>query len=79
MDHIWKSIWHFPGWMLIICVRVYQLTLSRFLGQNCRFHPTCSAYFILAVKKYGAIRGSIKGIYRIFRCHPWNPGGEDFP
>lgn len=60
-------------------VRFYQLGISPFLGNNCRFHPTCSEYFILAVRKYGAIRGSIKGALRILRCHPFHPGGVDYP
>lgn len=68
-----------PGWLLIGAVRLYQLFLSPLLGRNCRFEPTCSAYFIGAVRKYGAIRGTWRGICRICRCHPWNPGGYDPP
>lgn len=64
---------------LIAGVRVYQWTLSPFIGRACRFHPTCSHYFILAVRKYGPWRGGWKGIARISRCHPWHPGGEDWP
>jgi hypothetical protein len=68
-----------PRFVLIFGVRCYQRLLSPLLGNNCRFHPNCSQYFILAVEKHGAIRGTFKGIYRICRCHPWNPGGEDWP
>ena len=68
-----------PGWALIGMVRVYQWTLSPLLGRHCRFEPTCSAYFIGAVRKYGAIRGAWRGILRILRCHPWHPGGYDPP
>lgn len=64
---------------LIQLVRFYQLGISPFLGDCCRFHPTCSQYFILAVQKYGALRGSLKGIGRIARCHPFHPGGIDDP
>ena len=60
-------------------VRVYQWTLSPLIGQRCRFQPTCSAYFILAVEKYGAIRGTLRGLARIARCHPFHPGGYDPP
>ena len=68
-----------PGLGLIGLVRLYQVTLSPLIGRQCRFHPTCSNYFIEAVKKYGAIRGAARGILRICRCHPWHPGGYDPP
>jgi uncharacterized protein len=68
-----------PGYVLILLVRVYQVLLSPILGRRCRFEPSCSAYFIGAVKKYGAIRGTWRGVCRIARCHPWNPGGYDPP
>ncbi|MBX3415015.1 MAG: membrane protein insertion efficiency factor YidD [Pirellulales bacterium] len=65
--------------MLIALVRCYQVALSPLLGANCRFQPTCSAYFIEAVRKYGALRGGFRGILRICRCHPFHPGGYDPP
>jgi len=68
-----------PGWLLILLVRFYQATLGAVLGGHCRFQPTCSVYFIEAVRKYGAIRGGWRGMRRICRCHPWNPGGYDPP
>jgi uncharacterized protein len=68
-----------PGLIMIGIVRFYQFAISPMLGPNCRFHPTCSQYFIEAVKKYGVIRGALKGIWRIVRCNPWNPGGYDPP
>jgi len=68
-----------PSLVLIGLVRVYQLTLSPIIGQQCRFQPTCSHYMIGAVRKYGAIRGAWKGTLRICRCHPWHPGGYDPP
>ena len=74
-----RAIVRIPAWMLISMVRVYQWTLSPILGRQCRFQPSCSAYFIEAVKKYGAIRGAWRGIWRICRCNPWNPGGYDPP
>jgi len=45
------------------------------LGRHCRFEPSCSQYFIEALRKYGAVRGSLKGVWRILRCNPWMPGG----
>jgi uncharacterized protein len=68
-----------PAMVIIACVRVYQWTLSPILGRQCRFQPTCSHYMIGAVEKYGAIRGSLKGIWRIVRCNPFCRGGEDPP
>ncbi len=68
-----------PCWLLVAVVRLYQIFLSPIFGRQCRFHPTCSAYFIEAVQKYGAVRGSLKGVWRICRCNPWNPGGFDPP
>jgi hypothetical protein len=74
-----SGISHVPAWTLIGLVRVYQWTLSPVLGRHCRFHPTCSVYFIESVRKYGAIRGAWRGILRICRCHPFHPGGYDPP
>ena len=68
-----------PGWALIGLVRVYEILIRPLIGQHCRFQPTCSQYFIDAVRKYGAVCGAIKGVWRICRCHPWNPGGWDPP
>ena len=68
-----------PAKILIAIVRVYQWTLSPLIGRQCRFQPTCSNYFIGAVEKYGAIRGSLKGIWRICRCNPFCQGGDDPP
>jgi putative membrane protein insertion efficiency factor len=65
--------------LLIVMVRLYQRLLSPLIGRHCRFQPTCSEYFIESVRKYGAIRGSWRGILRISRCHPWHPGGHDPP
>jgi len=62
---------------LVLIVRGYQKFISPLLGNNCRFSPTCSEYFILAVEKYGVIKGTYLGGKRILRCHPFNPGGYD--
>jgi uncharacterized protein len=64
---------------LIGLVILYKLTLSPLLGRHCRFQPTCSSYFRQSVEKYGAVRGSLRGLVRICRCHPWHPGGYDPP
>ncbi len=68
-----------PSLLLIGLVRAYQLLISPLLGPRCRFTPTCSQYFIGAVRKYGALRGSLRGFWRICKCHPFHPGGHDPP
>ena len=65
--------------LLVGLVVVYKATLSPLLGRHCRFQPTCSSYFRQAVEKHGALRGSLRGIARICRCHPWHRGGYDPP
>lgn len=64
---------------MILLVRGYQIFLSPLLGRNCRFEPSCSNYFIGAVRKYGPLRGAAKGLWRICRCNPFHPGGYDPP
>jgi putative membrane protein insertion efficiency factor len=60
-------------------VRCYQRCLRPILPAACRFQPGCSEYMIQAVTKYGPFSGAWRGIRRICRCHPWNPGGYDPP
>lgn len=63
--------------MLLAMIRFYQYAISPMLGQRCRFYPSCSEYAAEAVQKYGALKGMRLGIARLFRCHPWSPGGVD--
>ncbi len=62
---------------LLAVIVVYRYALSPFLGQRCRFHPSCSAYAAEALTKYGALRGSWLALKRVCRCHPFHPGGHD--
>ncbi len=63
---------------LLALLRLYQLTLARALPANtCRFYPTCSHYAYRAIYKYGPIKGSLMGLWRLLRCNPFNPGGFD--
>ena len=65
------------GKILIWIIRQYQRFLSPLLGQNCRFHPTCSQYAVEAIGKYGALVGMWYAARRILRCHPFCAGGYD--
>lgn len=62
---------------LRMLVRLYQLTLSPWVGRSCRFVPTCSNYAIEALEKYGAVKGTYLTIYRLLRCHPLGGRGLD--
>ncbi|EEV89366.1 MAG: membrane protein insertion efficiency factor YidD [Cardiobacterium hominis] len=63
--------------LLIGAIRLYRKTLSPFIGQQCRFEPTCSHYGEEAIAKHGALRGTILTVWRILRCGPWSKGGYD--
>ena len=63
--------------VLIALIKVYQWTLSPFVGFHCRFSPTCSQYAIEAITKYGVLKGMFLGTKRIAGCHPWCAGGHD--
>ena len=62
---------------VISILRFYKKFISPAMPDSCRFYPTCSEYAAAAVGKYGVLKGSIKSIYRIIRCNPFNKGGYD--
>jgi putative membrane protein insertion efficiency factor len=62
---------------LIFVVKAYRLMLSPWLGQSCRFEPTCSVYALRALEQHGSAAGSYLAAARIVRCHPWCAGGHD--
>jgi len=64
-------------WVLVHMVLLYRATLGRLLGGQCRYTPSCSQYAIDAIDKYGPLRGSLKAVGRICRCHPWGGRGYD--
>ena len=64
---------HLLTWM----IKAYQLMLSPYFGQQCRFYPTCSQYALDSIKKHGAIMGAYYSVRRLLRCHPWHAGGHD--
>jgi putative membrane protein insertion efficiency factor len=72
-----KSTPGLVGQLLILLVRLYQASLSPYLGGHCRFWPTCSEYFIQAVQAKGTLLGAWMGIRRILRCRPFGGRGYD--
>jgi putative membrane protein insertion efficiency factor len=62
---------------LVLGVRLYQRFISPLSPPSCRFYPSCSAYAVTALTRFGPIRGGWLAIRRLGRCHPWNPGGVD--
>ncbi|MBQ7075247.1 MAG: membrane protein insertion efficiency factor YidD [Clostridia bacterium] len=63
--------------LIVSLIKFYQKFLSPLKKPCCRFYPTCSAYCLEAVEKYGALKGGWLSVKRICRCHPWNKGGYD--
>ena len=62
---------------LILAIKLYQLTLSPFLGRQCRYEPTCSVYAEDALRRFGVLRGGWLAVKRLGRCHPWGGTGYD--
>lgn len=63
--------------ILIGIIRFYQKFISPLFPRSCRFYPTCSEYSVLALQKHGFFKGGYLMIKRIFKCHPFHPGGYD--
>ena len=63
--------------LLMSLVRLYQITLSPWIGGQCRFYPTCSHYSMSALAQHGAVRGTWLTMKRLGKCHPYHPGGVD--
>jgi len=58
-------------------IKIYKKVLSPFLGNHCRYYPTCSSYTDEAIRKYGFLKGTFLGGKRLLRCHPFHAGGVD--
>src|SRR5262245_17901077 len=64
---------------LVALVRAYQIAISPWLGNVCRFEPSCSRYALACLRTHGALRGSLLSVRRLCKCHPFHPGGVDPP
>ncbi len=63
--------------ILIHLIKAYQILLSPFVGNHCRFYPSCSNYAVEALEKHGFMKGFWLSLRRISHCHPWHEGGVD--
>jgi putative membrane protein insertion efficiency factor len=63
--------------ILIAIIRGYRYLVSPWLGNHCRFHPSCSHYAAESIENHGVARGLWLSMRRVLRCHPWHPGGYD--
>jgi putative membrane protein insertion efficiency factor len=73
----WVRLVALPRQTLIALVRGYRFALKPWLGDACRFEPSCSAYALEALQRHGAVTGSALSAARLLRCHPWCDGGHD--
>ena len=65
------------AFLVSLPVRAYRLVFSPWVGMNCRYDPTCSAYAMEALEQHGAIKGAWLTLRRLLRCHPWGGAGVD--
>ncbi len=72
-----RHIANIPAKLMILLIRLYQVTLSPWFGKSCRYTPTCSNYGIEAVTKYGFLKGGWLTFKRILSCNPWGGSGYD--
>jgi len=63
--------------LVVYFIRLYQRIISPLFPPSCRFYPSCSAYAIEAIGRYGLIKGGLKAVLRLAKCHPFHPGGYD--
>lgn len=80
MNHVHRIAWKAgaPARLALLgLIRVYRVTLSGWLGGQCRFYPTCSHYAEDAIRMHGALRGTLMAAWRIARCGPFTRGGVD--
>lgn len=65
--------------LAIAPIRAYQRFVSPLIPRRCKYHPTCSAYAVDAVREFGVMRGFVLAGWRLLRCNPWSHGGVDYP
>ncbi len=63
--------------LAVLLVHAYRAVISPLLGPRCKYHPTCSAYALAALREFGLLRGAALALWRLLRCNPWSDGGVD--
>lgn len=63
--------------LAIAPIRLYQRVISPLFPRRCKYHPTCSAYAVDAVREFGVLKGLVLAVWRLLRCNPWSHGGVD--
>ena len=77
VQQVWAALADSPRAFMVAMVKGYRLLLKPWLGNACRFEPTCSQYALTALERHGAIAGATLAAGRLMRCHPWCEGGCD--
>lgn len=77
MKRAWERARNLPRGIMLLLIVGYRRFVSPAFPASCRFTPTCSAYALTSVERYGLIKGGWLAVKRVGRCHPWNPGGHD--
>lgn len=64
--------------IVILLIKFYRRYISPLTPPKCKYYPTCSAYALTAVERFGALRGTALAVWRLLRCNPWSMGGVDY-
>lgn len=65
-------------YIFIFLIKLYKKFISPLFPPKCKYYPSCSSYALTAIRRFGAIRGSLLALWRILRCNPWSMGGIDY-
>jgi uncharacterized protein len=77
MRDVWARFCKLMVEVFLLPIKFYKLCISPLLPPSCRYTPTCSEYAMIAIRKYGVLKGGWLAFKRIMRCHPWGGSGYD--
>lgn len=72
-----REVLSLPRYAVMVLIKGYQLLISPLLGPTCKYYPSCSHYGLEAVRRHGAVKGTVMAGWRVLRCNPWSNGGVD--